>query len=88
MKIAFKIMIWEEFEVKDQIEEIVKTLQNREISNSCELISKLQDKVIYNGVIYDTLEQMTPAQNNGIQTIEVKDDQNKLIWHNSEMEQS
>jgi len=84
MKICFKIVGWEEFEIHEEAEkEIIKAVNYGEIENSSELIEKFEGRVQLIGIDYETTEQMTLMQNKLRPTIEVQDNNYEVMTDNN-----
>lgn len=76
--IDVKTIVWHrsEFKVEDNItlEDIVQSIKEEDIEDIAELN--------HSEYLYETVEDMTPDQNEGLATIEVLDENLKPIWTN------
>jgi len=85
MYIDFKISTWERVRIDDSIkEEVLTKLRSGEISSSSDLYRfYTDDKFSFDpDIIYETSEQLSPEENNGMSTIEVYDNNHSDIWNN------
>lgn len=81
MKVAFKITIWEEVEIPENLEDkVLIDLKNKEIKSADDLCNKYSE--LSSDVILDTSTQMTVKENKGSHTIEVLDENGKSMWNN------
>lgn len=76
--IDVKTIVWhrEHFQLDDDVtlEEIVESIENECVEEDFE--------ATYSEYLYETVEDMTPDQNEGLATIEVLDENLKTIWTN------
>jgi hypothetical protein len=78
-QVDFKITNWERVEIpNDKIQEVIERIKN----GTCTQASDLMDIGSYEGVIEDTGEQMSVAENDGQCTIDVFDENGEPIFDN------
>jgi hypothetical protein len=81
MHIEYKTTLWQKIYITNNenisTEEIINTLKEGNAINIYEL-----DLQCENDPMFDTESQMTIDENDGYSTIELYDDEDKLIWEN------
>lgn len=78
--IDIKHTVWERFHYKDDIniESLIETLKNYGVP-----LGEHEDGFVECETLYDTLDEMSLEENNGLSTIEIYSN-NKLIYENGE----
>jgi hypothetical protein len=80
-RVEIKVTIWEAYDVDspEQLKEIIEKLKSGEITTGEDLAVDYDLSMDY---IDDTSEDMSIDENYGNSTIEVRDDEGKVIWCN------
>jgi hypothetical protein len=80
-RVEIKITIWESYDVDspEQLQEIIEKFKTGEIRTGEDLSEDYNLSMDY---IDDTTSDMTVEENGGQSTIEVRDDEGKVIWSN------
>lgn len=79
--IDFKITIWERVTVDDDmVPDVIERIKNGSITCSNDLIDEGE---YYDGILYDSSEQMTVEENDNQSTIEVYE-KNEMVFSNVE----
>ena len=77
MRVDFKVTAWESVTVQDEHkEEVLEKLRSGDIQTANDLIEFLDSQDSYNDyeILTETVDQLTPQQNNGFSTIEAVED--------------
>ena len=83
MQIDFKITTWERITIPQELEqEVLKAIQNEEITNADDLIEMFGDECFNEGILSDVSQQMTIEENDHNATIEVINDKGNTIFDN------
>ena len=86
MKIDFLIQGWERYDVPDELaEEIVAKIESGEIRNGGDIMEQYEDCANSEGLILDTVHEITVEQNAGEPTIEIEMD-GKTVYENGDNE--
>ena len=84
-QVDFKVTVWERVTIDDdKVADVIERIKSGEITTSNELFDCLDDDCTYEGTIDDTMEQMTPEDNNNQSTIEVLNENGETIFTNVE----
>lgn len=82
-QVDFKVTVWERVTIDDdKMADVIARIKSGEITTSNELFDYLDDDCTYEGTIDDTIEQMTPEENDNQSTIEVLDSESKTVFTN------
>lgn len=87
INIDFKVTAWERVSIddKEKAKEVLTMMESGTIKTANDLIGFLgkdgDDSYEYEGILLETDTQMTPEENNGRATIEVRDEE-VYIWDN------
>jgi hypothetical protein len=83
MQIDFKITAWERITIPQELEqEVIKAIQNEEITNADDLIEMFGDDCFYEGILTDVNQQMSIEENDHNATIEIINDKGDNIFDN------
>jgi hypothetical protein len=83
MQIDFKITAWERITIPQELEkEVIKAIQNEEITNADDLIEMFGDDCFHEGILTDVNQQMSIEENDHNATIEVINDKGNTIFDN------
>jgi hypothetical protein len=83
MQIDFKITTWERITIPQELEqEVLKAIQNEEISSADDLIEMFGDECFNEGILSDVNQQMSIEENDYNATIEVINDKGNTIFDN------
>ena len=83
MQIDFKITTWERITIPQELEqEVIKAIQNEEISSADDLIEMFGDECFNEGILSDVSQQMSIEENDHNATIEVINDKGNTIFDN------
>lgn len=73
--VDFKITSWERVSIDDErLDEVLEKIKNGEIQTSNDLVYTLNDDCSFEGVLYETEEQLSLQDNDGYSTIEIIQD--------------
>ena len=82
-QVDFKVTVWERvFVDDDKLDSVIARIKDGTITSSNDLFSCLDDDCVYEGTIDDTMEPMTPQENDNQSTIEVLNDEGETIFTN------
>ena len=82
-QVDFKVTVWERVTIDDdKMADVIARIKSGEITTSNELFDYLDDDCTYEGTIDDTMQQMTPNDNQS--TIEVLNSDGETIFTNVE----
>ena len=83
MQIDFKITTWERITIPQELEqEVIKAIQNEEISSADDLIEMFGDECFNEGILSDVSQQMSIEENDHNATIEIINDKGNTIFDN------
>jgi hypothetical protein len=85
MEFEFKITTWERVNVSPKDEEkVLQAIKDGKITSSQDIFDLLEtsDIELTCNTIDETEEQMSPEENDGQNTIEVRNDDGDVIWGN------
>ena len=83
MQIDFKITTWERITIPKELEqEVIKAIQNEEITNADDLFELFGDECFNEGILTDVSQQMTIEENDNNATIEIINDKGNIIFDN------
>jgi len=85
MEFEFKVTTWERVNVSPENEEkVLQAIKDGKITSSQEVFDLLEtsDIELTCNTIDETEEQMSPNENDGQNTIEVRNDDGNVIWGN------
>ena len=84
-QVDFKITVWERVTIDDdKVADVIERIKSGEITTSNELFDCLGDDCTYEGTIDDTIEQMSPLENDNQPTIEVLNGDYETVFTNVE----
>lgn len=82
-QVDFKVTVWERVTIDDdKLEDVIARIKSGEITTSDELFNCLDDDCTYEGTIDDTMEQITPEENDNQSTIEVLNSEGDTVFTN------
>lgn len=71
-QVDFKVTVWERVTIDDdKLDDVIARIKDGTITSSNDLFSCLDDDCTYEGTIDETMEPMTPQENDNQPTIEV-----------------
>ena len=81
-KVDFKVTVWERVIIDDdKLDEVMAKIKSGEITSSDDLLNE-DCNAYFVGTVEETLEQMTPEENDNQSTIEVLDGDGNTICSN------
>jgi hypothetical protein len=81
-QVDFKVTVWERVIIDDdKLDEVMAKIKSGEITSSDDLLNE-DCNAYFEGTVEETLEQMTPEENDNQSTIEVLDDDGNTICSN------
>jgi hypothetical protein len=84
-QVDFKITVWERVTIDDdKVADVINRIKSGEITTSNELFDYLNGDCSYEGTIDDTIEQMSPFENDNQSTIEVLNGDYETVFTNVE----
>jgi hypothetical protein len=82
--IDFKITIWERVIIDDdKVPDLINRIKDGSVMSSSDLFEVFDDECHYEGILYDTSDQMTVEENDNQSTIEVYE-KNEMVFSNDE----
>jgi hypothetical protein len=82
-QVDFKVTVWERVTIDDdKLDDVIARIKDGTITSSNDLFSCLDDDCTYEGTIDDTMETMTPQENDNQSTIEVLNDEGETVFTN------
>ena len=84
INVDFKITTWERVSVPaEKMDEVIEGIKNGTISDSSDLLNVIEG-CLFEGVVDDSSsEQMSPDENGGMNTIDVLNEDGKLVFINT-----
>lgn len=84
-QVDFKVTVWERVTIADdKLDDVIARIKDGTITTSNELFDYLNGDCSYGGTIDDTIEQMSPLENDNQSTIEVLNDDYETVFTNVE----
>ena len=81
--VDFKVTVWERVTIDDdKMNEVIEAIKNGTIQNLNDLFLVLNDDCSCEGILSETIEQMTVEENGNQPTIEVLNSNGELITTN------
>ena len=82
-QVDFKVTVWERVNIPDdKLNDVIERIRSGEISSSSDLFYVLDDDCTYEGIIDDTMEPLTPEENDNQSTIEAMTNKGKTVFTN------
>ena len=84
-QVDFKVTVWERVTIDDdKLDDVIARIKDGTITTSNELFDCLGDNCTYEGIIDDTMEEMTLQQNNYQSTVEVLNGEGETVFTNTD----
>ena len=82
-QVDFKVTVWERVSISDdKLNDVIERIRSGEITSSSDLFNVLDDDCTYEGIIDDTMEPLTPEENDNQSTIEAMTNKGKTVFTN------
>ena len=84
MRVYFKVTAWESVEIADEtmFAKVVSAIESGEIETADELIEMYPEETTYEGIMSETIGQMSLNENDYAPTIEVYNNKRNIVFDN------